>query len=112
MESRRTEMLLAEEPIAVCLERWLLKIDNHGRSLTSGELNKELSAIAARHEIAWPYRSGHALGQRLSHIISHLSERLEVQIERDSANQCLYRFAPKAESLNHSESQNSVIQAA
>lgn len=112
MESRRTEMLLAEEPIAVCLEKWLLKADNHGRIVTSGELNKELSTVATRYDMAWPYKSAHALGQRLSHITLHLSERFEVHVDHDSANQCLYRFAPKAESLNQAESQNPVIQAA
>lgn len=112
MESRRTEMLLAEEPIALCLEKWLLKAENVARTATSADLNKELRFIAAQQGVAWPYATARALGQRLSHITAHLSERLEVQVDHDSANQCLYRFAPKAESLKRAESQNPAIQAA
>ncbi len=112
MESRRTEMLLAEEPIAICLEKWLSNQDNVARRVNSADLNRELAFAAARVGIDWPYRSPRALGQRFSHITTHLRERFDVQVERDSANQCLYRFAPKADSLNRAESQNSVIQAA
>jgi hypothetical protein len=112
MESRRTEMLLAEEPIAVCLEKWLLKAENVGRTVTSGDLNKELRFIAGQQGIEWPYVSPRALGQRLSHISSHLRERFEVHVDHDTANQCLYRFAPKAESLKRAESENPAIQAA
>lgn len=112
MESRRTEMLLAEEPIAVCLERWLLKAENVARTVTSAELNKELRFIAAQQGLVWPYGSARALGQRLSHTTSHLSQRFEVHVDHDSANQCLYRFAPKSDSLNRAESQNPAIQAA
>ena len=112
MESRRTEMLLAEEPIAACLERWLLNSGNVGKTVTSADLNRQLASIAARQEIGWPYRSARALAQKLSHITTHLRERFDVQVDHDSANQCLYRFAPKAESLKRAESQNPVIQAA
>jgi hypothetical protein len=112
MESRRTEMLLAEEPIAACLEKWLLKAENVGRTVTSADLNKELRFTAAHQGIEWPYESARALGQRLSNITSHLSQRFEVDVSHDSANQCIYRFAPKADSLNRAESQNRAIQAA
>jgi hypothetical protein len=112
MESRRTEMLLADEPIAACLEKWLLKPENVARVVGSAELNTELRLIAIQLEVPWPYRGARALGQRLSHITSQLSQRFDVDVDRDSANQCLYRFAPKADSLNHAESQNPVIQAA
>jgi hypothetical protein len=36
MESRRANALLAEEPIALCLEKWLEKSENHGRTVDSG----------------------------------------------------------------------------
>ena len=112
MDARRAEALLAEEPISLCLEKWLQKPQNQGRLVDSGDLNKELSAIAVLNNIPWPHRSAHALEQRLSHIESNLRERLEVESERNSANQRQYRFWPKAESLNQAESQNVVIQAA
>ena len=112
MDTRRSEALLAEEPISLCLEKWVQKPLNQDRVVGSGDLNKELGNIAMLDNIPWPYRSAHALGQRLSHIETNLRERFQVQSERNSANQRQYRFWPKADSLNQAESQNLVIQAA
>jgi hypothetical protein len=112
MESRRTEMLLSEEPISICLEKWLQKPENVGRAVTSADLNRELGAIAGRHEISWPYKSAHALGQRLSHITTNLEEKFEVQIMRDSSNVLSYAFKCPSETLKRSESHFSELQAA
>ena len=112
MNSRRTEMLLAEEPISICLAKWLDKVENHGRMVASSDLNTALNAIAAQNDTPWPYRNAHALGQRLSHITSNLKEQFRVESNRDSANQWQYRFWPRAEALNPAETQNGVIQPA
>jgi hypothetical protein len=112
LEAGRSDLLLADEPIAICLQTWLERPENPGRGMTSGALAAELGAIGAGSGVAWPHRSGHALGQRLSHIATNLRQRFEVAEERDSANQKLYRFGPKAESLNQVESQSQAIQAA
>ena len=95
MEERQTEMLLQEEPIAVCLEEWLSAQSNHGKRVTSGDLQKELLEVAAKLRTSWPYTNGHSLGQRLGHIVTNLSHRFTVKVERDSARQWLYRFWPK-----------------
>jgi len=98
MESRRTEMLLSEEPISLCLERWLAVPENVGRLVSSADLNRELGFIASCHEISWPYKSAHALGQRLSHITTELQDQFQVQIMRDSSNVLSYALKPR---LNH-----------
>jgi hypothetical protein len=74
LETGRAEMLLAGNPIALCLEAWLKDTANRGRSVNSAELNAALTPIAARQEMHWPYQNAHALGQRLSHILSNLKE--------------------------------------
>jgi hypothetical protein len=104
LESRRAVTLLSDEPIAECLEKWLANPENHGSEVTSGTLHLALHPIAKELGIAWPYRSGHGLGQRLAHITTNLRERFRVEVGLDSANQRTYRFWPKAESLNPAES--------
>ena len=112
LESRRTGMLLAEEPIKDCLEKWLEQPQNHGRRMSSAMLQEELAAIASRMQIFWPYRNAHSLGQRLPHITNTLSQLFRIETESDSANQVWHRFWPRAESLNRAESRMRVIQAA
>jgi hypothetical protein len=112
LEAPRSEMLLGDEPISFCLEKWLEKPENHGRQVSSSQLQKELSAAASANGATWPYKNGHSLGQRLAHITSDLSQRFRVEPSKDSANLLLYRFWPTAESLNQPESGNPAIQAA
>lgn len=112
LEERRSEMLLGDEPVFLCLEKWLEKSDNRGRELSSGQLEGELSKVASANGLAWPFTSGHSLGQRLAHITSALSERFCLEAHKDSANQRRYRFWPKAESLNLTESASAENQAA
>jgi hypothetical protein len=111
MEARRANALLAEEPIAMCLDRWLEIPANHGRSTTSAALNAEWSVIAVRLKIAWPYATPHSLGQRLSHITTSLNERFRVEANQDSSNQWHYQSWPRAETLNRAESRPQSIQA-
>jgi hypothetical protein len=66
-----------------------------------------LPALARRHGTQKKEQAG-GPGQHKA----HLSQRFEVQVDRDSANQRLYRFTPKADSLNRTESQQKAIQAA
>jgi hypothetical protein len=112
LESRRTGALLAEEPVKVCLERWLEQERNHGSRVSSAELQTALAAIAAGTKVEWPYRSPHSLGQRLSHITGSLKTQFRVEIERDSANQVWYRFWPNADSQHGSGAENLTVQAA
>jgi hypothetical protein len=96
MDSERTDILLADEPIAAYLDKWLEDAQNHNRKVNTAELNKELSWLAAGMSMPpWPYNSAHSLGQRLSNITTNLRQRLDVKVERDSSNQCWYRFAPR-----------------
>lgn len=104
LEGRRSEMLLGDEPISLCLEKWLENPENHGRQVSSSQLQKELSAAATANGFSWPYKNGHSLGQKLAHIASGLSQRFRVEITRDTANQLRYRFWPRTESLNQPES--------
>lgn len=98
MDSRRADMLLSEEPISVCLQKWLENPLNRGRVLPSGELFSELSEVAASLHISWPYRNANALGQRLSHITTNLREQFDVEVGIDRhSKQNLYAFWPKGE---------------
>jgi len=98
MESRRSNMLLADEPIAICLEEWLIEPKNHGRVVTAGDLYVELAKIAGSNKIPWPYQSAQALGQRLSHIQTNLREQFDVDVALDKhTKQNLYRFWRKGE---------------
>lgn len=97
MESRRTDMLLAEEPISICLEEWLENPANQRREVTSGELNSELKAIADSLGIHWPYRNAHSVAQKLSHIATNLQDRFQTEVYFDShAKQNLYSFMPES----------------
>jgi hypothetical protein len=106
LEARRAEALFSDEPVSECLDKWLSDAEKHGIEVTSGKLHEELAPIAEQLGITWPYRSGHGLGQRLSHITTNLRERFRVEVGLDSANQRTYRFWPKPESLNPAESKS------
>jgi hypothetical protein len=95
LDSTSSELLLSDEAIAIRLEIWLRNPNNHGRKVSSGDLNGELRWLAQE---PWPYANARALGQRLSNITTDLRERFEVTVERDAANQNWYRFWPK---VNH-----------
>jgi hypothetical protein len=110
LEGSRSEMLLGDEPVSLCLEEWLEKRENQGREVCSGELQRELSELALANGVPWPYKSGHSLGQRLAHITSSLSQRFRVEPSKDSANQIRYRFWPRTESLNQPEAGIPAIQ--
>jgi hypothetical protein len=103
LEGRRAQELLAFEPISVCLESWLANPTNCGKTIKSGDLNRELGTTARCLGIEWPHPSAHSLGQRLGHILPSLKEQFQVETEKDTANQVQYRFQPKAESLNPAE---------
>jgi hypothetical protein len=112
LEGRRSEMLLGDEPISLCLEKWLERSENCGRLVSSGELAEDFRAIALAKGFMWPYKSGHSLGQKLAHIKTNLSERFRVEATRDTANQLRYRFWPKTDTLKRAESPIPVIQSA
>jgi len=95
LDSARTGMLLADEPISLCLEKWLEEAKNRGRMVGSKELHRELAIVAAKEDVPWPYGSSHALGQRLSHITTNLRERFSIDVDDKSANRKLYRFASR-----------------
>jgi hypothetical protein len=95
LDSTRADVLLSDEPIAICLEQWLANPQNPGREVNSADLNTELRRLAWTAVETWPYRSARALGQRLSHITTDLRKRFEVDVRQDSANRCWYRFRPK-----------------
>jgi hypothetical protein len=112
LEECRSEVLLHDEPVSICLEKWLEKPENCGREVSSSELQNELSGVASVTGVSWSYKNGHSLGQRLAHITRNLSERFRVETAKDTANQLHYRFWPKAESLNRAESDTGETQAA
>jgi hypothetical protein len=95
LDSARSNLLLSDEPISACLEKWLEEPGNHGRKTSSGELNTELGEVAKRENILWPYQNAYGVGQRLAHITTNLKERFEVEVEKDSSNQAWYRFSPR-----------------
>ncbi len=111
MEQRQTEQLLDNEPIYLCLTEWLKDASNHGRRVTSAELQMELEKVAELFRVTWPYSSPHSLGQRLSNILSNLGHYFHVTSELDTAKQRRYEFRHKAESLNPAESSPEEIQA-
>jgi hypothetical protein len=104
LDSVRSDMLLSEDPVCVCLESWLKEPKNHLREITSGDLNSELGVIAKGEKIGWRYENGRALAQRLAHIVTNLEQRFGVKIGQDSAKQKLYSFFPKTETLNQTDS--------
>jgi hypothetical protein len=112
MDANRADLLLTEEPIAVCLEKWLERAENHWRKVGSAELQHELSRIALANGIRWPYQNPHSLGQRLSHITTDLRKWFKVEEDKSSSNTRSYRFAPKGTSPNHADSGLSAIQSA
>ena len=95
LDSARTDLLLADEPISQCLEKWLEEPKNRDRRMSSDDLNAELGALAGAQNIPWPYRNARAVGQRLAHITTNLKERFDAAVERDTSNQAWYRFSPK-----------------
>jgi hypothetical protein len=99
MEARRADLLLAKEPIAICLAEWLVDPKNQGRAVTGGDLYSELGQIAKFNDFAWPYQSAQALGQRLYHILTNLREQFDVRVAQDRhAKQHRYSFWRKGES--------------
>jgi hypothetical protein len=105
VEREQSRMLCDQEPIYDCLCEWLRNPENWDRSITSGDLCTELTAIAEKQHINWPYRNGHSLGQRLPHIIDNLSEHFEIHTRTDTAKQKNYTFHPKTESPERPEAE-------
>jgi hypothetical protein len=104
LEERRNDLLLADEPIFLCLEKWLENPENRGRAISSAELQRELASIAKENGGTWPYTSGRSLGQRLAHITGNLSQHFRVDITKDSAKMSQYRFQSKAGTVNQTNS--------
>src|SRR4029077_27607 len=61
LDSARSDLLLSDDPIALCLEKWLQEPKNHGRKSSSDELSKELGEVAKSENIPWFYQNGRAL---------------------------------------------------
>ena len=112
LETRRAELLNQSEPILLALEKWLEIPANLRRQVTSSELQAELGSIALANKLPWTSKNAHSLGQRLANLQVCLEKRFGADVARDSANQRLYCFGPKAETLKPAESQSGEIQAA
>jgi len=108
----RSDVLLDQEPIALCIDKWLDVSGNAGREVSSKELQQELSPIARNEGLSWPYRNAHSLGQRLANIRSNLAECFEMTTHLNSSKTVVSCFWRKTESLNRPESVVPVNQAA
>jgi hypothetical protein len=99
----RTDVLLDQEPIALCIDKWLDVSGNAGREVSSKELQEELSPIARNEGLSWPYRNAHSLGQRLANIRSNLAECFEMTTHLNSSKTVVSCFWRRTESLNRPE---------
>lgn len=111
LEEEQSELIFEDDPICQALELWLVNKENCGRLVDSATLQRELLSLASVNAIAWPYKNSRSLGQRLSHLLPDLRQKFRVEAQTGSAKQRWYRFWPKAESLNHAESDLEAIQA-
>jgi hypothetical protein len=96
LEEAQAELVFEDDPIHEVIELWLATADNHGRAVDAGTLNREWTPLAARNNILWPFHSTKSLGRSLSQLRPALSQRFQIEVERDPhTKQNRYRFRPK-----------------
>jgi DNA primase len=93
----QTEELFVDDPIIVCLERWMENPDNHGRSVKGSYLYGAFSQIAEEIGIGMSYKM---IGfcQKLAQISSNLQHLYEVKVTKPK-NSKHYAFRPIADGL-------------
>jgi hypothetical protein len=85
---------LEDDPIFDLLFKWVP--ENEGREVTSAELCNELTALAIKSKIAFPYEEKvQAFGQRLNNISENLSEFFNMTKRRGQARKAYYSFSLK-----------------
>src|SRR4029077_2496242 len=81
----QSDLVLEQETIPEILDIWLEKRENRGREATSAELQAEWAQIAEDRKISFPFKTPKSLGQKLSHLLSNLREKVAVELEADTA---------------------------
>ncbi|MDD5529546.1 MAG: hypothetical protein PHX21_05890 [bacterium] len=94
MEKEQAEFTLDEEPIFQTLTMWI-EHGNEGKSTTTGDLYKELKAIAEREKIDFYYKSSQSFGIKIKHIRSNLENFFKITTHREHGNKTTYTFFPK-----------------
>jgi len=98
LSQAQTEELMIDDPIFLCLERWMENTENHGQELRSSELFLELKTVADRIGADLPYRGTSGFGRKIRQIISNLRRYYQID-ERESNRHRYYAFNPKAEGV-------------
>jgi hypothetical protein len=90
----QTYFTLEDDPIFDLLFKWVP--ENEGREVTTVELCNELSALALKQNIEFPYEGKiQSFGQRLNNMYDNLSEFFKITKRRGQARKAYYSFSMK-----------------
>lgn len=92
LEQAQAALVFENEPLRTLLELWLANCANEGRSVTAGDLFRELAVIARQKAISWPFSNSTALGKRLAQVQSALRTGMQISTVTHN-NQTNYRFS-------------------
>ena len=90
----QTYFTLEDDPIFDLLFKWVP--ENQGREVTAAELCNELSALAIKYNIEFPYEDKvQSFGQRLNNLYDNLSKFFNMTRRRGQARKAYYSFSMK-----------------
>jgi hypothetical protein len=90
----QTYFTLEDDPIFDLLFKWVP--ENQGREVTAAELCNELSALAIKYKIEFPYEDKvQSFAQRLNNLYDNLSKFFNMTRRRGQARKAYYSFSMK-----------------
>lgn len=95
MDRERSELVLEENPIFLCLDIWLANPKNHGREVTASTLYNEFQIIAEKEKTSFTFKNAKSFGIHLRNIMGNLKEFFGVEAVKKE--RWYYKFAPKNE---------------
>jgi hypothetical protein len=93
MDKERSELVLEENPIFLCLDIWLAKPQNQGREVTASTLHNEFQIVAQQEKISFTFKNAKSFGIHLRNLLGNLKEFFDVEAVKKE--RWYYKFSPK-----------------
>ena len=97
MDKERSEFVLEENPIFLCLDIWLAKKKNHGREVTASTLYNEFQIVAEQEKMSFTFKNAKSFGIHLRNILGNLKEFFGVEAKK--TDRWYYAFTPKKDEI-------------
>ena len=97
MDKERSEFVLEENPIFLCLDIWLANPKNHGREVTASTLYNEFQIVAEQEKMSFTFKNAKSFGIHLRNILGNLKEFFGVEAKK--TDRWYYAFTPKKDEI-------------